>query len=659
MKKFSSLCLAVLLLLSSVLGLASCGELKDSGAVINTYYVGEMYDFDPARAVLDDDAMRVMALLYEPLFTLSENGKVVPALAESYKILRDVEAQEYKMEIKLKPSTWSDGNPVRAEDVVYAWQRIIDPNFKSQAAPLLYDIAGAIEAKNAESDEEGKTITVDDMKVTADNRSTLTITFRNYYDADGNIVEIDYDAFLRNLTSLALTPVRQSVVSKAEDYWGKRAVTIVTNGAFTVRTLDYDIGEFTLERNRYYNYLNKDAVGEDPVDKFVKPYQITTLWTTDLATLADAFANNSVFFMSDLPLALRAEVEDDAKVANALSTMTILLNPNDRSPDGYRKSALSDPIIRKAMSAVLDRTAIAETLTFAVPATGFISHGVFDTNSRRTEFREVGGNLLSTTATAKPEGFDAAFDALSAKSKKLTLAYNNTEADKAVAEYVKGVWEEQLGFTVTLVPLKYNDESVTLDLNGAVSQLFFRGSQLIDVYEDFAIGNAAEHLAAYNNESGRYYHNDGQLDKYYFDAVLLDYQMLSTDAFAPLCGFSSILSGNGVDLSTDANGYQSQVSYTHVTSYVNEEYDALIAAALAERDLAKRAEILHDAEEMLLDDMPIIPLTFGQTYYMKSNKLSGLTTTYYGYPLFTRASLKNYQDYLPETPVEEGETEGE
>lgn len=654
MKKFSSLCLAVLLLLSSVLGLASCGGLKDSGAVISTYYVGEIYDFDPARAVFDDDAMRVMALLYEPLFTLDKNGKVVPALAESYKILRDVESQEYKMEIKLKPSTWSDGNPVQAEDVVYAWQRIMDPNFKSQAAPLLYDIAGSIEAKNAESDEDGKTITVDDMKVTADNRSTLTITFRNYYDADGNLVEIDYDAFLRNLTSLALTPVRQSVVSKAEDYWAKRAVTIVTNGAFTVRTLDYDIGEFTLERNRYYNYLNKDAVGEDPVDKFVKPYQITTLWTTDVETLADAFANNSVFFMSDLPLSMRPEVKDDAEVADALSTMTILLNPNDRGPS--RKTALSDPAIRRALSAVLDRTEIANKLTFAVPATGFISHGVFEADSRRTQFRDAGEALLSVTKTDAPADFAAAFAGLSSVSKKLTLAYNNTEADLAVAEYVKEQWDA-LGFTVTLVPLKYNDESVTLDLNGAVTQLFFRGSQLVDVYEDFAIGNAAEHLAAYNDESNRYYHNDNQLNKNYFDAVLVDYQMLATDAFAPLCGFSSVLSGNGVDLSTDANGYQSQVSYTHVTGYRNEAYDALIEKAMNERDLKKRAAILHEAEEMLLEDMPIIPLTFGQTYYVKSNKLSGLTTTYYGYPLFTRASLKNYQDYLPEAPVEE--TEGE
>lgn len=654
MKKFSSLCLAVLLLLSSVLGLASCGGLKDSGAVISTYYVGEIYDFDPARAVFDDDAMRVMALLYEPLFTLGKNGKVVPALAESYKILRDVESQEYKMEIKLKPSTWSDGNPVQAEDVVYAWQRIMDPNFKSQAAPLLYDIAGSIEAKNAESDEDGKTITVDDMKVTADNRSTLTITFRNYYDADGNLVEIDYDAFLRNLTSLALTPVRQSVVSKAEDYWAKRAVTIVTNGAFTVRTLDYDIGEFTLERNRYYNYLNKDAVGEDPVDKFVKPYQITTLWTTDVETLADAFANNSVFFMSDLPLSMRPEVKDDAEVADALSTMTILLNPNDRGPS--RKTALSDPAIRRALSAVLDRTEIANKLTFAVPATGFISHGVFEADSRRTQFRDVGEALLSVTKTDAPADFAAAFAGLSPVSKKLTLAYNNTEADLAVAEYVKEQWDA-LGFNVTLVPLKYNDESVTLDLNGAVTQLFFRGSQLVDVYEDFAIGNAAEHLAAYNDESNRYYHNDNQLNKNYFDAVLVDYQMLATDAFAPLCGFSSVLSGNGVDLSTDANGYQSQVSYTHVTGYRNEAYDALIEKAMNERDLKKRAAILHEAEEMLLEDMPVIPLTFGQTYYVKSRKLSGLTTTYYGYPLFTRASLKNYQDYLPEAPVEE--TEGE
>ena len=74
MKKILSLALLLVLLLSSVLGLASCGGTTDSGAIIKAYYVGEMYDFDPARAAIDDDAMRILSLLYEPLFTLTEGG---------------------------------------------------------------------------------------------------------------------------------------------------------------------------------------------------------------------------------------------------------------------------------------------------------------------------------------------------------------------------------------------------------------------------------------------------------------------------------------------------------------------------------------------------------------------------------------------------------
>ncbi|MFQ5636160.1 MAG: peptide ABC transporter substrate-binding protein, partial [Gammaproteobacteria bacterium] len=44
--------------------------------------------------------------------------------------------------------------------------------------------------------------------------------------------------------------------------------------------------------------------------------------------------------------------------------------------------------------------------------------------------------------------------------------------------------------------------------------------------------------------------------------------------------------------------------------YASEKYDALVRRAAAEVDLTRRAAILAEAEAVLLDDMPIIPVYF-------------------------------------------------
>mgnify|MGYP001098675777 CR=1 FL=1 len=44
--------------------------------------------------------------------------------------------------------------------------------------------------------------------------------------------------------------------------------------------------------------------------------------------------------------------------------------------------------------------------------------------------------------------------------------------------------------------------------------------------------------------------------------------------------------------------------------YADPEYDRLLALASAETDLDKRAEYLQQAERVLLDDMPLIPIYF-------------------------------------------------
>ncbi|HYO26621.1 MAG TPA: hypothetical protein VEQ85_16890, partial [Lacipirellulaceae bacterium] len=46
------------------------------------------------------------------------------------------------------------------------------------------------------------------------------------------------------------------------------------------------------------------------------------------------------------------------------------------------------------------------------------------------------------------------------------------------------------------------------------------------------------------------------------------------------------------------------------TGWGRPEYDALIAAAAKEADPAARLEILADAERMLMEELPIIPIYF-------------------------------------------------
>ncbi|WP_160687565.1 peptide ABC transporter substrate-binding protein [Clostridium sp. C2-6-12] len=68
--------------------------------------------------------------------------------------------------------------------------------------------------------------------------------------------------------------------------------------------------------------------------------------------------------------------------------------------------------------------------------------------------------------------------------------------------------------------------------------------------------------------------------------------------------------------------------------YNNSEYDKLVASAKAETDAKKRFEMMHKAEDILMEDMPIIPLyystyTKGIKDYVKGVRVSPLGPVYF------------------------------
>ena len=93
----------------------------------------------------------------------------------------------------------------------------------------------------------------------------------------------------------------------------------------------------------------------------------------------------------------------------------------------------------------------------------------------------------------------------------------------------------------------------------------------------------------------------------------------------------------------------SRVAGNNVTGFSNAEYDAKIDAAYAEQDMAKRAALLHEAEAILLEEMPVIPLLFNRSATLISNQLVRVSVDYYGFTVFTKTELRNYHKHLFQT----------
>ncbi len=590
MKKFIALTLVTIM---ALVALAGCSSLKDEekGANISVYMTSFPYCLDPAVVQLDADVIQVLGLIYEGLTAVTENGKVVGALAEDWYSYYDTVYDEYQMFFVLRDSYWNDGRKVSADDVIYAWKRILDPAFESPYASILFPI------KNAKAVKTGA-MTSDDLGIAAVDDTLLCITFENDYDVD---------LFAEQIACVGLVPLREDIITDAEKdgaIWDSSAASIVCNGPYGVKNLEEGI-RLVLERNASYN---REA--EQALDKAVKPYRITITYqentiekkvdedkrVTDTAFQANRFANDNIFLMSNFDKASYAEYAGKAKdEVDLLSTYVYYFNTDNE--------LLASKEVRQALAMALDRNEIVSSVTGTgeKAATGYVPEGVFNTG-RKNDFREEGGDLYSVNAELSkakelmkgektgtisvayliPESADLM------NNNKSKVTYTNVYED--IAEYAAKVWKE-LGFKVELVGLHEEEYRVALSTRE---------------YDVIGVTNVVN----------------------------------STDAYAWLSSFATRYSGCAVEPSLTGE----DVYTAHQTNWENDEYDALIDAVCYESDREVRAEKLHEAEAILADECPATALFQYTNCYVKSSKLSGIGDTYYfGYRDFASLKLKNWR----------------
>ena len=605
MKRIISLVLCLILVGSAFAGCSSSPlDAEDKGAYINMYLTDMVYDLDPANAYANESALKIMSLLYENLFYIDSNGNLKKELAKKYEVIEDKKTNEYKMIITIGEGTWSDGIAVTANDVVYAWKRVLDPENSFAAASLLFDIKNARAVKTGVYDGESP-ITIDDVGISSANEKEVHILFEG---------PIDYEQFLRNITSYALVPLREEVVLRNGADWAKKPATIVTSGPFKLRVARYEeetkndelkVKELVLERNMYYH---RDPL-EDAYDKVVKPYRININYSLSAEEIMQGYENGEIFYVGDIPLSLRKDYKDDAKVTDTLSTHTYVLNHN-ATINGEKLFAIKE--VRQALSLAIDRDAIADAVVFAKAATGLVPYGIFDSTSDRKLFREIGGDIIASTADIEAAKSLLATAGIKASNYKFDItvaAYD--EVHLAIAEMVKDAWNA-LGFKVSVKPI-----------NVITNDDYFKPTEDVpkDIKDDLF-------MEAYQSGS--------------FEVIAVDNCAVSVDAFSVLAPFAAAFSGEKIDMAA-ASGELTP----HISGYNSEAYNAIIEKAFAEKNIKNRAQILHDAEKLLVEEMPVIPVIFNQSAVLVSKKLSNVKFTYFSTPRFTKTKLKNYKQYLP------------
>ena len=228
-KRIIALLLCLVMTVSVFAGCAGSIDADSDykGEQIMMYLTEDIYNLDPAYAYKNEATRSIVSLIFDTLFTVDSTGKVSPSLAKGYRT--EEKEGRFFMYIEIKEDAkWSDNNPVTADDVAYAWKRVLNPKNSFEAAALLFDIKGAREYNLT---GEGK----DAMGISAD-QSLLTLEFEG---------KIDVDQFILNLTSLALAPLREDIVGelkdndKQADDWAKKPSIMVASGPFKLTKVGY------------------------------------------------------------------------------------------------------------------------------------------------------------------------------------------------------------------------------------------------------------------------------------------------------------------------------------------------------------------------------------------------------------------------------------
>lgn len=406
------------LLCWSVAFFACCACTKDStpskANPDRTFRVA-MWDpetLDPSLAA-DESSVTIARALFEGLLR-----PPVGDGAPRFGVARDheISADGLVHTFRLRPDArWSDGRPVTAQDFVYAWTRVLDPETGSRSAPLADVIEGAQAFRRGQASSE-------DLGVRALDAATLEVR-----------LSAPAPWFPHLLTYPAFAPVRQDVVKGGGKDW-TRPGRIVGNGAFVLVEHDPKV-RVVLEKNPHY--WNAESVSLERVEFYFLESE-RTAWDWYRLGRVDWLKGTLTRDLIPEARRLGGEFHADPVLCTYFTAVRITRPP------------LDDERLRRAMDLAVDKERLVREVLMGeqTPArslvppviqgpTGYVppSIGEFDPASARTLLARI----ESERGPIPP----------------LTWLYNQGEVHRMIGEFLQAQWRQHLGIEVRLQALEW------------------------------------------------------------------------------------------------------------------------------------------------------------------------------------------------------------
>ncbi len=523
-----------IIFLTTLFTLASCGSDRKphQQAACNLIRLNlndEPQSLDPRKA-RQLNSLTVAKMLFEGLTRINNRDRTELALAESIVISPDRKTYTFH----LRPSVWSNNDPVTAEDFAYAWKKILDPQFPSDGAFHLYVIQHAKEAK------EGK-VSLDEVGIRVIDEQTLEVTL------------VEPTPYFLGLTSFpAFFPVNHRV-DQETPHWAEHAQGYVCNGPFSLELWKHHDQLLVMKNPLYWdaNQVHLDGV------QFVMVKDETAFLMyekKELDWIGSPFSTLPV----DLLKMLREQ--EALQVKEALATYFLRCNT--------LAAPFNHPKIRKAFAMAAYRKDIVEHVTQGnqLPATGLVplSMGL----SAKPYFND--GDVV-TARQLFVEGLEE-LKLSKQVVETVSLVYRATERNHLIAQALQQQWHDAFGVRIQLEAVE---------------------------------------------------------GKVYMDRISRqDYQLIASDWFADFNDPINFL-----------EVFKQKQSGSNNTHWENKNYAQLLDASTQMGDREKRKQILAQSEQILIEEMPIIPLFHYTMLYTSRPEIRNVVVSSLGGVDFKWASI--------------------
>ena len=416
--------------------------------------------------------------------------------------------------------------------------------------------------------------------------------------ADGNkltaVLNVPCPYFLELCAFPTFLPVKQEAVEAADKdgsnpgAWAQEA-GFVCNGAYTLKSWKHN-ESMIYERNPYF--YDAENVTVDSLQFMLSADQTATF---------AAYNAGNLDFIESVPNDETAKLLDNKEfyIADQLGTYFVTFNVNAEIFDG--KTEEEAATMRKALSLLIDRDYIIENIaqTGQKIATSFVPEGMSDGN----------GGAFKSSEYDYPDKdsngyFSADYDAAKAKD----------EAVKLLSSV--GYKFDDNGMLSPETPISFeyliNEDTGHQAIAEAVQQ------DWASIGVECSIQTEEWSTFIQDRKAGKFtVARDGWVADYNDPINMLD-------MWTSKSGNNNAQFGKGTPSS-------SAPDWT--------AYDKLIEEVNNCSDFAKRAELLHEAEDMLMDTWAVCPIYYYNDVYMLKSNISNVTVTVFGMKYFMYAEI--------------------